>query len=211
MTAPALAWCDIESSSLDEFSGALLEVGFRITDAHLDTLAEASWVIPWRTGSLEAIRGSADQTVRAMHDANGLWRECDAIDLGYSIYDATLRGVRQAVAKSQLARDITAWLTDHGAAGLPLAGSTVGFDRRWLRAWMPDVEVVAHYRSLDVSAWKVGLQTAAVHGVRLAQDALDAAPGKSGAHRVLADIDASIAEFRAYCGVLGLSAVEVAA
>jgi hypothetical protein len=76
--APSLCWTDIESAGrdpLDERTGFLLEVGFRITDADLRTVAERSWLIPYRDATLNAINGETPPDIRAMHEASGLWRD----------------------------------------------------------------------------------------------------------------------------------------
>lgn len=75
----------------------------------------------------------------------------------------------------------------------PLAGSTVAFDRRWLREHMPALEKLFHYRSIDVSAL-VELAR------RWAPEVDKARPkGEGGAkHRALADVRESISYLRYY-------------
>ena len=195
---PALLWTDCESSSLDERTGNLLEVGFRVTDADLATITEASWVVWYRPVTIANIRAESDAAVRLMHDASGLWAECTgtADDLGYEYARDWFRdGTRAA--------EIIEWLLGSGAKGMPLAGSTVGFDRRWLNHWLPGFEQIPHYRSVDVSTVKILMQL-------WAPDRLTDAPVPAKRHRVMPDLDDSIAELAHYRRVLGLDLAEVA-
>lgn len=77
------------------------------------------------------------------------------------------------------------------ASQTPLAGSTVGFDRRWLRHQMPKLEALFSHRSVDVSS-VVELAK------RWAPTVYEARPkAKDGAaHRALADVRESIAYLR---------------
>ena len=61
-----------------------------------------------------------------------------------------------------------------------VAGSTVSFDKDWLKAHMPEVAKRLHYRQLDVSSYKVGFPE--IFGTKTSE-----------AHRAMADIRASIA------------------
>ena len=81
----------------------------------------------------------------------------------------------------------------------PLCGSSVGFDRAFLAAYLPGVDKLLHYRNIDVSSVKELAR-------RWAPAALDAAPAKKLAHRALPDLYESIAELRWYrdCGFVAL-------
>ena len=69
----------------------------------------------------------------------------------------------------------------------PLAGSTIGFDRRWLRAHMPALEGLFLYRSIDVSSINELAK-------RWAPALYEARPKneQGAAHRALADVRESI-------------------
>jgi oligoribonuclease (3'-5' exoribonuclease) len=73
----------------------------------------------------------------------------------------------------------------------PLAGSTIGFDRKFLRQYMPKLESKFSYRSIDVSSL-VELAK------RWAPEIYKARPkgGEESAHRALADIRVSIEYLR---------------
>ncbi len=74
---------------------------------------------------------------------------------------------------------------------MPLCGNSIGMDRRFLAAYLPDIENWLHYRSVDVSSVK--------ELVRRWYPAIKAArPHKAGSHRALDDIRESVDELRYY-------------
>ena len=70
-----------------------------------------------------------------------------------------------------------------------MCGNSIGTDRRFLAAYMPELEDYLHYRSIDVSTIKELAK-------RWYPEALAAAPRKVGAHRALDDIKESVEELR---------------
>ena len=74
---------------------------------------------------------------------------------------------------------------------VPLAGNSIGMDRRFLAVHLPEVEDYLHYRSVDVSTVKELCR-------RWYPAILAAAPEKAGGHRALDDIRESVAELRYY-------------
>lgn len=81
---------------------------------------------------------------------------------------------------------------------VPLAGSTVSFDRRWLKQHMPALEGLFSYRSIDVS-------TITELAKRFAPAVYAARPKAGAAHRALTDVRESINYLRYYreSGFLG--------
>jgi oligoribonuclease len=77
------------------------------------------------------------------------------------------------------------------ARTVPLCGNSIGTDRRFLAAYLPDIENHLHYRSVDVSSVKelVRRWYPTVRAQR---------PRKVGSHRALDDIQESVAELRYY-------------
>src|SRR5690606_1262673 len=69
----------------------------------------------------------------------------------------------------------------------------IGTDRRFLARWLPEIENHLHYRSVDVSSVKELVR-------RWYPDVIASAPRKTGSHRALDDIRASIEELRYYRG-----------
>jgi oligoribonuclease len=74
---------------------------------------------------------------------------------------------------------------------VPLCGNSIGTDRRFLAAQLPEVEDYLHYRSIDVSTVKELCR-------RWYPAALEAAPEKQGGHRALDDIRESVRELQYY-------------
>ncbi len=78
---------------------------------------------------------------------------------------------------------------------MPLAGNSIGMDRRFLAAHLPDVENFLNYRSIDVSTIKELCR-------RWYPEIYQQAPVKAGGHRALADISESVAELVYYRSAL---------
>ena len=74
---------------------------------------------------------------------------------------------------------------------MPLAGNSIGTDRRFLAAYLPAVDDYLHYRSVDVSTVK---ELAGRWFPRAAKKA----PRKAGGHRAMDDIRESVAELAYY-------------
>ena len=74
---------------------------------------------------------------------------------------------------------------------MPLCGNSIGTDRRFLAAYLPDIENYLHYRSIDVSSVK--------ELVKRWYPSVDARrPHGHGSHRALDDIRESIREMAYY-------------
>lgn len=185
-----IAWTDIESSGLDEREHLLLEVALVITDDDLHERAAASWVID--PGMKSADIPMQSMFVREMHEKSGLLRDIDN-GTGLPLSDA-IKGIRS-------------WLTDtfgrlEDLRQIPIAGSTVGFDRRFIRHNMPEVEGLFSYRSIDISALTelASRWARRIYGHRPKQD-------KQVPHRALDDVRNSI-EYLKYYRAAGLIDVE---
>jgi len=119
--------------------------------------------------------------VRDMHTGSGLLAEIVASEL--TLEEAgrqTLEFIQAHVPKPRT---------------VPLAGNSIGTDRRFLTAYLPEIEEYLHYRSVDVSTVKE------LAG-RWYPEALAAAPPKAGGHRALDDIRESVAELTYYRGAV---------
>lgn len=175
---------DVECSGLDERTGRLLEVGLAVVTHDLDTIvARQSWVWPWPALTIRDARDRAHPDVRSMHDRTGLWDDCTA--------------AHRAAATP--AAEIAAWVAEHTTPAMPLTGSSVHFDARWLALWVPAVVRDRTYRLVDVSAIREWLARTPVGAPIVA-----ARPPAVKAHRVDPDIDDTLAELRHYRDSLGL-------
>jgi oligoribonuclease len=74
---------------------------------------------------------------------------------------------------------------------VPLCGNSIGMDRRFLAAYLPEIEEFLHYRSVDVSTIKELAR-------RWYPRVFFQAPEKHGGHRALADILESRRELSYY-------------
>lgn len=183
-TTPLLV-VDLETTGLDERADYLLEIGLAVVTHDLTTVtARASWVVPWPATLLIPARARSHETVRDMHDATGLWDEC---------MTAHEQGHRTPVPA------ITAWVAEHTTPAMPLTGSSVHFDARWLALWAPTVVRDRTYRLVDVSAIREWLARTPVGAPIVA-----ARPPSAKTHRVDPDIDDTLSELRHYRDALGL-------
>jgi oligoribonuclease len=171
-----LAWIDTETSGLDPDSGWLLEVAMLVTDDALNEVAHHSVVIQppgWTTKALEPF-------IFDMHSKNGLIEEIES---------------GGAVRTSLAATGLCEFYEDVVNEPVPMCGSTIGFDRAWLKAWMPEFESMFHYRSIDVSTIK---ETARRFAPGVAHEWAEQNASVDKPHRALADIRESLEEYRFY-------------
>jgi oligoribonuclease len=169
-----LAWMDLEMTGLDPTRHRIVEIATLLTDDQLTVVAEGpDLVIAARPEDLAAM----DEVVRRMHTKSGLLAAVE--DSKVTLADATVRTLE--------------FLRSHipEAGSVPLCGNSIGTDRRFLAAQMPDVEAFLHYRSVDVSTVKELAR-------RWYPAVFAAAPKKAGGHRALDDIQESVAELRYY-------------
>ena len=169
-----LAWLDLEMTGLDPSRHVIVEIATLVTDDELEIVAEGpDLVVAQPPEALAAM----DEVVREMHTRSGL---LPAIERSTT----TLREAGNATL---------AFLQEHiaEAGTVPLAGNSIGTDRRFLATQLPAIEDFLHYRSIDVSTIKELCR-------RWYPDILPGAPAKGATHRALEDIRESVAELRYY-------------
>jgi oligoribonuclease len=168
-----LVWVDLETTGLDERKGVgeILEYAVVLTDIELNEIDAVEGVI---THDMNWVNDIMNDYVVEMHTKNGLLQEI----LEASSKSGDLFG-HAAIAQAE--KMLVGWLLRHKTEDtiFVIAGSTVSFDRRWLKEHMPEFESMLHYRQLDVSVYKVGFPT--IFG-----------DGTSEAHRAMPDIRESI-------------------
>jgi oligoribonuclease len=169
-----LAWIDLEMTGLDTSKDVILEIATIVTDDQLEIVAEGPDLVVHQPD--EVLRGMVE-VVREMHDRSGLTRAVSRSVL--SLQEAgqlTLKFLREHIDKERT---------------VPLCGNSIGTDRRFLAAQLPEVDEFLHYRSIDVSTIKELAR-------RWYPAVLAGAPKKASAHRALDDLRESIEELRYY-------------
>jgi oligoribonuclease len=165
---------DLEMTGLDPTRDVIVEIATLVTDDDLEIVAEGPDLVV--AAPPEPLAAMLD-VVRTMHTKSGLLTAIgeSAITLEEA-GKATLEFIRQHVPEPRT---------------VPLCGNSIGTDRRFLAAFLPEIEEYLHYRSVDVSTVKELVR-------RWYPEALSGAPEKSGGHRAMDDIRESVAELRYY-------------
>jgi oligoribonuclease len=165
---------DLEMTGLDVARNVIVEVATLITDDDLAIVAEGpDLVVRASDEQLDAM----DDFVRSMHTKSGLLDEIASSTISLEeAGDTTLAFIRSHVPKART---------------VPLAGNSIGTDRRFLTAYLPAIEEYLHYRSVDVSTVKELTR-------RWYPEAMDGAPVKAAGHRAMDDIRESVAELAYY-------------
>ena len=162
----------MEMSGLVPDRDRILEVAMVVTDADLNTIAEAPvYVVHQPDEVLDAM----DSWNKSTHGRSGLVEKVKA----------------SALTEAEVESRLIEFLKPIVAAGTaPLAGNTVHQDRRFMARYMPAFDAYLHYRIVDVSTLKELAKRwhpAVLQGV-----------AKEGRHEALADVYESIEELRHY-------------
>ena len=169
-----LAWMDLEMTGLEPTKDVIVEIATLVTDDDLQIVAEGPDLVVHQP---EAALADMDPFVVDMHTRSGL---LDAIRTS-------------TVTLAEAGEQTLAFIKQHApsAATVPLCGNSIGTDRRFLAAYLPDVENWLHYRSVDVSSVKELVR-------RWYPQVRSDRPRKAGSHRALDDIRESVNELRYY-------------
>jgi oligoribonuclease len=167
-----LIWIDMEMTGLSPDNDRIIEVALVVTDAELNTIAEAPVLVVHQS---EAVLDGMDSWNKGTHGKSGLIDKVKASRLD------------EAAVEEQM----IAFLREHAAERVsPMCGNSICQDRRFLARHMPRLEAYFHYRNLDVSTlkelakrWRPGLS----EGFK-----------KASKHEALADIYESIEEMKYY-------------
>jgi oligoribonuclease len=165
---------DLEMTGLEPSRHVIVEIATLVTDDDLNIIAEGPDLVVHQD---DAALAEMDPIVVEMHTRSGL---LDAIRTS----TLTL-----ADAGTQTLAFIKTHVTE--ARRVPLCGNSIGMDRRFLAAYLPEIEEYLHYRSVDVSTVKelVKRWYPALNSTR---------PRKAGSHRALDDVMESVSEMKYY-------------
>ncbi len=164
---------DLEMTGLEPANNVIVEIATLITDDELNIVAEGPELVIQATDEQLAVM---EPIVVEMHTKSGLLEQIKASTI--SLEDAGSQTLD--------------FLKEHlEARTVPLCGNSIGMDRRFLDAYLPEIENFLHYRSVDVSTIKELSR-------RWYPEVLTEAPRKAVAHRALDDIKESIDELRHY-------------
>lgn len=169
-----LAWMDLEMTGLDPITNVIVEIATLITDDELNIVAVGPDLVVSTTPEHLA---RMVPVVVEMHRQSGLSERIAA----------------STITLAEAGRQTLEFLRSHipEPRSVPLCGNSIGTDRRFLAAQLPEIEDFLHYRSVDVSTVKELAR-------RWYPDVLAAAPRKATAHRALDDIQESLEELRYY-------------
>ena len=132
-----LIWLDMEMSGLEVKQSVILQIAIIITDANLNELHQGvNYVIKQHPQVFQ----SMDEWNTEQHQKSGLIEKC-------------------LEAKFEL-REVEKFCIDYVEKYTvkrvsPLCGNTILQDRRFLYEYMPKFSDSVHYRSLDVSSFKI--------------------------------------------------------
>ena len=159
-------------TGLDATTDVIVEIATLITDDDLNIIAEGPDLV---THATEEQLAGMQQVVVDMHTSSGLIEEIRASTITVEAAGAaTLEFLKEHIAEP---------------GTIPLCGNSIGMDRRFLTAYLPEIEDFLHYRSIDVSTIKELAR-------RWYPAELSAFRKTSSAHRAMDDIRQSVAELR---------------
>lgn len=169
-----LVWMDLEMTGLDHQQDVIVEIATLVTDDDLKIVAEGPDLVIHQP---DEVLDKMDPFVAGMHTRSGL---LEAIRTSHvTLQDAGAATYEFIRAYAPVPRTV------------PLCGNSIGTDRRFLAAYLPEIESYLHYRSIDVSSVKELVR-------RWYPQVRQARPQKAGNHRALDDIRDSIEELRYY-------------
>lgn len=170
--ATKLLWVDLEMTGLDTHNDVILEVAAEVTDFDFKTLASYEAVIAQPIEKMDQM----NEWCKKQHAASGLLERIKE------------KGQPEKEVIHELVGFIKAQFGNESAI---LAGNSIHNDRNFIKIWWPEVDALLHYRMLDVSSYKI-----------LMQSKFGVVFNKKEVHRAFDDIQASIAELQYYLSVL---------
>jgi oligoribonuclease len=171
ITPTKILWMDLEFTGFDYGKDVILEVSVEVTDFNFQTL-----------GSYEARIKNNPKILAERMKLNTFWQEFQENRDHFLAHNGSGKDV------AEIERELIDFVKSH-FDGEPavLAGNSIHSDRAMIKAWWPTLDLLLHYRMLDVSSFKVLMQ--GKYGIDYK---------KINNHRAYDDIQASIAELQYY-------------
>ena len=170
--ADLLVWMDLEMTGLDPRDCTIIEIATIITDGDLEVVARGPNLAIHQP---DEVLDAMDEWNTTHHNESGLVARVKASE------------VDMAEAERRTLEFVKTYVKANKA---PLCGNSIGQDRRFLRAYMPELEECLHYRNVDVSSIK--------ELVKRWYPKSKLPPKKKTAHLALDDIIESIEELKYY-------------
>ena len=167
-----LVWIDMEMSGLVPDRDRILEVAMVVTDAELNTIAEAPVYVVHQA---DEVLAGMDSWNTSTHGKSGLVDKVRASTFTEAEVERRLIDFLKPVVAERMA---------------PLCGNTVHQDRRFMARYMQAFDAYLHYRIIDVSTLK---ELARRWNPQVLQGV-----AKEGRHEALADVYESIEELKHY-------------
>ena len=166
-----LLWVDLEMTGLDPVEDRILEVAAIATDWNFKEVAKFEAVV------------KVDSKLMKQRMVGDFWEKFS--DVREALMEQNKSGKSSSKVEDELLKFIKDNFSDDEK--VLLAGNSIHQDRKFIANEWQRLDVILHYRMLDVSAWKVVFE--GKYGKKFA---------KPNAHRALDDIRGSIEELKYY-------------
>lgn len=167
-----LLWVDLEMTGLDPKKDIILEIAALVTNFDFKVL-----------DTYEARIKHDQDKVEELLNANSWYRE--QVPENKELF---LKQSDDARSLTKVEDDLIEFVTKNfGTETITLAGNSVHFDKTFIKEYWPRFNELLHYRVLDVSSWKIIMNTR--YNIEYS---------KKNTHRALDDILESIAELKFY-------------
>lgn len=167
-----LIWVDMEMTGLDPDKDRIIEVALVVTDAQLNTVAEAPVLVVHQS---DEVLDGMDSWNKGTHGRSGL------------IDKVKTSALDEAAVEAQMLSFLEQYVPSRAS---PMCGNSICQDRRFMARSMPKLEAYFHYRNLDVSTLK--------ELMKRWKPELAKGLAKQSKHEALADIYESIDELKYY-------------
>lgn len=182
-TGSLLVWIDVETTGLGGPTvEELLEVGVMITNQWGDFIDATSWLTVFKKSPIYA--EGMDPVVVQMHSDNGLLDE-------YNQAVADKKFSSALEVEREMIQFLGEYVNPEDEKPPMCGGNVANFDRPYIQVYFPEFNSKLHYRNIDVSTIKELCR-------RLNPKVLAARPRPELQHRVLKDLEGSVAEYQHY-------------